>query len=72
MKIQQNMMELYKNQNAETTQIEEAIELMKKNSIEIDNEMTNKVFNLKYFQNDQEIDFDSIVGGILKVEKYEK
>jgi hypothetical protein len=65
------MLNLYKNKNTETIQIEEAIELMKQNSIKIENERIkikpNKVFNIKYLQNNQEIDICSIVGGILKV-----
>jgi hypothetical protein len=69
--IQKNMMELYKNQNIETTQIKDAVELMKHNSIKIINtniEISNKVFNLKYLQNEDEIGIGSI-GEIFKVEK---
>jgi hypothetical protein len=72
--VQNNMMELVTNQTKKTAQIKKAIELMKQNSIEIEearNKMSKKVFNLKYLQNDQDIDIDSI-GGILKAEKYEK
>jgi hypothetical protein len=74
LKIQHNMIELYKNQNVETFQIEDAIELVKQNSIRIEKEsieMSKKLFNLKYFQNDDEIDICSI-GQIFKVEKCEK
>jgi hypothetical protein len=73
--VQNEMKELYKNQIVETIQIEKAIELMKHNSINIENEyneLSKMVCNLKYLQNDQEIDIDSIVGGIIKVEKCEK
>jgi hypothetical protein len=67
--IQHNMIQMYKNKTVDKSKIEEAIEIMKYNSIEIEKKcklISNKIFNLKYLQNDENI------GELLKVEKFEK
>jgi hypothetical protein len=72
--IHQNMTELYNKQTVEVGKIEEAIQLMKQNSIRIENEsikISNNVFNLKYFKNNEKKDFKSIIGQIFNVEKNE-
>jgi hypothetical protein len=71
--IQDNILKLLTNQTVETVQLEEAIKLIKKSSIQIESEcseLSKMVFNIKYSQNDQTIERDSI-GDIFRVEKYE-
>jgi hypothetical protein len=72
--IQDNMMQLYKNPNAKEDQVNQALETMKVNSIQLENEyikISKRIFNIQYLQSDQKIGAD-FIGELFNVKKCEK
>jgi hypothetical protein len=65
---------MYKNPNVDKSEIKKSVEVMKTNGMKLEIEklkIIDKVFNMKYLQNDDKIDID-LIGQILRANKYGK